>query len=161
MTRCGRPGGDRGHGERGATLVEFAVLLPLVMGLALGIFTGGTAYFSKIAIVDAVREGSRYGAALPIGSGAGAATSWEESVRNRVVQASTGQLKAENICVKLVYASGGNDCGVADPPGASAETTVHVVKVSATKTAKLEFLFFSRTSTLTGRLAARYERDTG
>jgi hypothetical protein len=137
------------------------VLLPLVLGLALGIFTGGAAYFAKITVVDAVREGSRYGAVLPMGSGAGATTAWETNVRNRVVQASSGQLTNANVCVKLVYPSGGTDCGVPDPPGASAETSVHVVKVSASKTAKVEFLFFSKTNTLSGKLASRYERDTG
>jgi hypothetical protein len=147
--------------ERGAALVEFAIVLPLALGLILGTFTGGTAYFRKISIVDAVREGSRYASSLRMGSGVGAATAWESSVKNRVVEASGGELTAAEVCVKLVYPSGGTDCGVPDPPGASAETTVHVVKLSATKPARIEFLFLTLNLTVTSKLAARYERDTG
>ena len=140
-------------------MVELAILLPLIVGLALGIFTGGVAYFRKITIVDAVREGARYGASLQADAGAMAA--WETSVKNRVVHVSGGELTAADVCVKLVYASGASDCGVSDPPGASSETTVRLVKVSASKPATIEFVFFATTSTLSGKLAARYERDTG
>jgi Flp pilus assembly protein TadG len=149
------------RGERGAALVEFAIVLPLLMAFALGIFSGGTAYFRRITVADAVREGARYGATLPVPIGAGGATSWETSVRNRVAQASGGELASANVCVKLVYATGTSDCGVADPTGAAAETSVRLVKVSASKGVTLEFFFFSRTATLSSHVAARFERDTG
>jgi Flp pilus assembly protein TadG len=141
--------------------VEFAIVAPLVFALALGIFTGGSAYFRKITVVDAVREGARYGATLPVPSGAGGSSSWEASVRSRVLQASGGELTSANVCVKLVSATGATDCGVADPSGASGEGGVRLVKVSASKSVLLEFFFFSRASTLSEKLAARYERDSG
>jgi Flp pilus assembly protein TadG len=151
----------RRRDERGVALVEFAIVLPVLMAFALGIFSGGTAYFRKITVVDAVREGARYGATLPVPAGAGGAASWETSVRNRVAQASGGELASANVCVKLVYATGAADCGITDPAGAATETGVRLVKVSASKDATLEFFFFTRTVTLSGAVAARFERDTG
>jgi hypothetical protein len=129
------------------------------LALVLAVFTGGTAYFRKVTIVDAVREGARYGASLAIPGGD--TTAWEASVKSRVSQVSGGDVTAAEVCAKLVYAVGGNDCGVGDPAGAAAETTVHLVKVSVSKPAKLEAFFFTLDTTLTGKLAARYERDTG
>ena len=151
----------RPRSERGAVLVEFAIVLPLLLALVLGLFTGGHAYSNKIAVVESVREGARYGASLPMGSGAGALTAWEAAVRNRVVDASNGDVPAANVCVAWVLPGAGTHCGLADPAGASSEPTVHLVKVSATKPATLEFFFFSTTTTLSGRLVARFERDTG
>jgi Flp pilus assembly protein TadG len=156
LARCGRP-----RNERGAIFLEFAVVLPLLLALILGIFTGGQAYSEKIAVIESVREGARYGASLPMGSGAGALTAWESAVRNRVLSASNGDVAPADVCVAWVLPSGTSHCGLADPSGASNEPTVHLVKVSATKTAKMEFFLFSRSTTLTGRLVARFERDTG
>ena len=45
--------------ERGAAAVEFAVILPVVVALALGIFEFGRGYFTKIELTGAVREGAR------------------------------------------------------------------------------------------------------
>jgi Flp pilus assembly protein TadG len=147
--------------ERGATVVELSLVLPVLLSLTLGILTGGEAYSTKVQVVEAVREGARFGASLLLGTNATAVSDYETSVRNRVVSASNGALASTDVCVKLVLATGATDCGVTDPAGASSEPTVHVVKVSATKQATLQFFFFSRTVTLAPKLAARYERDTG
>jgi Flp pilus assembly protein TadG len=150
-----------GRNERGALLVEFALVLPLLLSLFLGIFTGGVAYSNKIGLVEAVREGARFGASLPMGSGAGAVDAWETQVKNRVVAASGGDVALADICVKFVLPIGGTDCGLADPSGASNEPTVHLVKVSATRSATLEFFFFKSDKVMQGKLVARFERDTG
>lgn len=142
-------------------LAELAMVLPLFLSLLFGVISGGLAYSEKVGVVDAVREGARFGASLKLGSGPAALTTWETTVRNRVVAASGGGLTAASVCVRLVLPNGGTDCGVSDPSGASAESTVHLVKVSASKAATLEFIFFRTSATLQGKLAARYERDTG
>ena len=147
--------------ERGVVLVEFALVLPLLLALFLGIFTGGVAYSNKIGLVEAVREWARFGASLHMGSGAGAVTTWEAQVKNRVVAASAGDVAYGDICVKFVLPTGGTDCGLADPPGASNEPTVHLVKVSAVRSATLEFFFFKSEKVMQGKLVARFERDTG
>lgn len=147
--------------DRGAVLLEFIFVLPLLLALLLGITTGGQAYATKISIVEAVREGARYGAALQLGTGPTAVADFESSVNDRIVTAAGGSLDPTDVCVKLVLPSGAIHCGMGDPKGASAQSTVHLVKVSASKSAKVEFFFHSTTATLNGKLTARYERDTG
>ena len=147
--------------ERGAVFFEFALVLPLLLALILGIFTGGMAYTSKISVVEAVREGARYGASLPLGTGGTAVLAWETSVRDRVVAASAGEIVPGDVCVKFVLPTGGSDCGLGDPPGATNEPAVHLVKVSATRPATMEFFLYRRDVVLRGSLVARFERDTG
>ena len=139
--------------------VEFAIVLPLFMALVLGIYTGGLAYTNKISLVEAVREGARYGASLPLGTDP--VTTWETGVRNRVVSASGGEVAFGDVCVRLVLPTGGVHCGISDPPGASNEPAVHLVKVSATKQAKIEFFFHTSKPLMRGQVVARFERDTG
>lgn len=147
--------------DDGAILVELAFVLPVLLSIVLGSITGGEAYFRKIGVTESVREGARFGASLVLGPGPNALADWEASVKARVVAASGDQLSTADVCAKLVLPIGGADCGVGDPAGASLEPGVHLAKVSATKNAKIEFLFFSVGTTLRSRLAARYERDTG
>jgi hypothetical protein len=45
--------------NKGQSLVEFALLLPLFVLLIIGIFELGRAFFSYIAITNAAREGAR------------------------------------------------------------------------------------------------------
>lgn len=154
----------RTRGEDGAALVEFALLLPLVMAVLLGIVTGGFAYFQKISLVDAAREGARYGASLRHDAASGGLAAWKLSVRERVVQLSGGQLTAADVCVDLVTPTGGNTaCGVVDPPGAASDPTVlapaSLVKVSAQRVTTIETIFFTSTPTLSAEVVARYERD--
>lgn len=149
------------QGEDGSAILEFAVVLPLLVALLLGILTGGVAYTRKITIVDAVREGGRYGASLVVPDGAGGTATWEAHVRERVAQISGGELSTSDVCVKLVSATGGNDCGVSDPPGASAESIIRLVKVSASSPASLQFGFVEFDRVLTAKVVARYERDAG
>ena len=152
------------RGERGSSLVELALLLPLAVALLLGMCTGGIAYFQKISLVDAVREGARYGASLKHDAAAGGIATWTQNVKQRVADVSGGELTAAEVCVGLVTPTGSNTaCGIADPHGAPADPTAlapaSVVKVSASKVAKIEFIFFTWTPTLSAKVAARYERD--
>jgi len=50
-----------GHGRRGRgqTLVEFAMVLPIVLGIMLGLFDLGRAVFSMNTLAQAARSGSR------------------------------------------------------------------------------------------------------
>ena len=152
----------RARDEGGNALVEMAVVLPLAMALLLGIFTGGSAYFKKISLVDAARDGARYGASLKVP--VGGIEAWRQAVRERVAELSGGQLSASQVCADLVVPTDTNTaCGVADPKGASTDPTVFlpasVVKVGVSKPTKLEFMFFSVTPTLSAKVAARYERN--
>jgi Flp pilus assembly protein TadG len=150
--------------ERGAALVEFAFVVPLLMAMLLGIFTGGSAYFQKISLVDAARDAARYGASLKHDAASGGLATWKLNVQQRVVQLSGGQVTASAVCVDLVTPTGANTaCGVSDPTGASTDPTVllpaSIVKVSVSKQTSLKFFFFTLNPTLSAKIAARYERD--
>lgn len=64
------------RGERGAALVEFALVFPVFMTLVLGMFSGGMAYNRKNTLINAAREGARYGATLAPGSLGTTPPSW-------------------------------------------------------------------------------------
>lgn len=141
-------------------MVEFALILPVIMALVLGIITGGSAYFRKISLADAAREAARYGASLK----APDLATWRSAVTNRAVQLAGGTVDASAVCTALVVPTGSEtSCGVSDPPGSSTDPVaggpVSIVKVSITTTAQLQFFFFSQTATLNSSVAARYERD--
>ena len=153
---------SRRTNERGSALVEMALVAPLAMAILLGILTGGHAYFQKISLVDATRDGARYGASLkvaPVGL-----ADWRLAVKDRVADLSGGQIKATQVCADLVTPTGSNTaCGVSDPVGSASDPTVlgpaSVVKVSVSKATRIEFVFFATTPTITSKIAARYERD--
>jgi hypothetical protein len=47
--------------QRGAAAVEFALILPLLLGMLLGVIDFGTAYTQNISVQAAAREGARQG----------------------------------------------------------------------------------------------------
>lgn len=50
--------------EEGQALVEFALVLPILLTLLLGILVFGQIYFSYLIIQNASRDGARYGSVL-------------------------------------------------------------------------------------------------
>ena len=52
------------RGQRGQTMVEFAIVLPIFLLLLLGILQFGIAFNHYLALTDGVRAGARYGAVL-------------------------------------------------------------------------------------------------
>ena len=61
MTRARRFRQD----ERGALVVEFGLIVPILFFLVFGIVDFGRAYFTMNNLASAVREGARYGAVFP------------------------------------------------------------------------------------------------
>jgi len=53
-----------GHTERGATLVEFGLLAPLLVTLLFGLLEFGLAMYTKGLLANAAREGARFGVVL-------------------------------------------------------------------------------------------------
>ena len=54
--------------ERGAAIIEFALVAPLLLTLVWGIIETGRAFYTINSLASAVRDGARYGAAsCPIG----------------------------------------------------------------------------------------------
>jgi Flp pilus assembly protein TadG len=50
---------------RGQSLVEFAITLPILLLIMVGILDLGRVYFAYISLTNAAREGARWGAAHP------------------------------------------------------------------------------------------------
>ena len=105
--------------ERGAAAVEFALIVPILILLLIGVVTTAMAYSDHLSATNAVREGARYGAAADVSS-----SGWATSVRDRVKQVyfNAGATVPTNaqICVRLVQADGttatqaiGGQCGSA------------------------------------------------
>lgn len=156
----------RARGQRGAAMVEFALILPVLMSLVLGMVTGGAAYNRKLSMTNAVREGARFGATLPAVPG-----SWAPAVQERTEDVSAGDLRlppevaSPEICVKLLkYPSTVVDAAPASCPfgGEPAVPTgvvanECVVKVWAERPAEIHALFFETTVTLTSSSVSRFE----
>lgn len=165
--RRGRPG----DGETGASLVEFALVLPLFFMLLLGMFTGGLAYSRKLSVAQAAREGARFGATLPI-SGSVPLTTWLSRVSDLTIASSDGELAAgkpgRSVCVAYVTAGGSatrlRTVGTATPvvesqpciadDGRSGEARVQVL---AQRTSQLEVLVYSDELVLESHAVARFE----
>ena len=96
-------------------MVEFALVLPLLVCLLLGIFTGGIALNQKAAVSSGVREGSRYGATLPVASssctsGSQTMACWLSEVADVTVEASEDALDTGapdmEVCIAYVHPAG-------------------------------------------------------
>lgn len=55
--------------ELGANLVEMALIVPLLLLLLVGVADMGRAYFTYITMINAAREGARYGVDHPADHG--------------------------------------------------------------------------------------------
>ncbi|HEX9290756.1 MAG TPA: TadE family protein [Anaeromyxobacteraceae bacterium] len=64
--------GGRGR-ERGAAVVEFALVLPLLLMLVLGAIDWGWYFYLREVVTNAAREGARAGSVSALGSSAAAA----------------------------------------------------------------------------------------
>lgn len=95
--------------DRGAALVEFALILPLLMALILGMVTSGIAFNQEMQLTHAAREGARYGAAVPIDQAFTSGT-WASNVHDLIVDRSDGELGGADteVCVALVEGSYGS-----------------------------------------------------
>ena len=177
----------RGDARRGATIIEFAIVVPLLLALLNGIVTVGIAFNRRLAVTNGVREGSRYGATLSVAA-AGASSScstttimdcWLTQVANIVQQASEGQLGASTtgreICVAYVYPNGTQatdstrrlvrtgsgdviSSGTCFTDGRPASE--RRVQVRGARPAELQWVFASTHITLTGEAVTRFEATT-
>lgn len=95
------------RGERGAVLVEAAMVTALLLMLLVGTVTAALAYSQKSSLQTAAREASRFAATLPVN---GDMTGWLNSVRVVAAGAANGNLDptiaGQSICVAYVYPNG-------------------------------------------------------
>lgn len=85
-------GACRHRSERGAVAVEFALVLPLLMALLVGIMSAGLGYNRVLGVADGVREGARFGAT--------AVTPWPaDTVRDQAIALTTLNLPNSPVVV--------------------------------------------------------------
>lgn len=153
--------GERARECRGAVAVEFALVLPLLVMLLLGIVTFGLAFNERLALTNGVREGGRFGASLPSHDG------WEAEVvsRTREVLFSSGSQDGLVICAELTDSSGADvypvsTCSLSGKPSSPSglETGDCIVKVWATRPATLNILLAQWTVDLRAQSVSYYER---
>ncbi|WP_105617248.1 TadE/TadG family type IV pilus assembly protein [Vallitalea okinawensis] len=86
--------------EKGQSLVEFAIILPLVLIIILGIIEFGIMFNAYLTITSASREGARLGAV-------GGSDSEIESLISSI----TPQLNADKLVVTITPSEGARDRG--------------------------------------------------
>lgn len=149
--------------ERGASLIEFAILAPVLFALLLGMMTGGLALSKKNSMENAVREGARFGSTLPEND------AWAGAVQARVIELSGGDLVASDVCVELIRKADAatetsrrsTACTLPvalEPPVPNVPAGQCAVKVWARRSSDLQVIFFSRSLTLDTSNVNRYER---
>lgn len=163
--------------ERGAAVVEMAVVTSLLMIILLGITTFGLTHHQNISIEGAAREASRFGATYPVAD-AGSIEEWLRDVARVAESAATGTMNPSEPSRVLCVAQGsGNDpsdfsrirvtgsqatdtatkqadwCFENTAPG---EDTV--VQVQLQREGWIEAIVFSMKPTLTGQATSRFER---
>lgn len=174
-------GGDRRHNgvlngssrDRGAALVEMALVLPLLLMLLLGIVSAGLAYNHQLALTHAAREAGRFGATLPVDN----MNTWLATVEARAIADATGSLNAGTpgryTCVAYVHPNGsspgpqtariengtvttGATCFNDGRPGDERRVQVVVRRFS-----DLNALLFQTTLTLDAQAVNRFEAALG
>jgi hypothetical protein len=91
--RSGR--GDRRSAERGQSLMEFVLIMPLFLLILLGMLEYGSAYDHRTAMAYATREGARVGASL--GNGGNSPSTVDPTIIAAVQRGLTNPILIENI----------------------------------------------------------------
>ncbi|HEY7465476.1 MAG TPA: TadE/TadG family type IV pilus assembly protein [Dehalococcoidia bacterium] len=81
--------GGRRHGQRGQSLLEFALVLPIFLLFVMGTVDFGWALRNYITATNAAREGARYGVTGAISN----------DIKSRVVARSSGLLQTSDVKV--------------------------------------------------------------
>jgi len=104
--------------ERGQSMVEFALVVPIFLVIVLGIVDFGMALRAYVTIENAAREGARYGV-VDCDS-----TADVTEIKNKVVDMSGGLLEAADVAVDADSVSSGNQNCTSSLPAAGGTITV-------------------------------------
>lgn len=152
--------------QQGASLVEFALILPVFLMLLFGMITAGLALNEKQQMTYATREGARYAATIAPTQSFTTGT-WASNVRDLIVERSVNTLESADVCVSLVegdpgtvvsedgdgdgdvdvddaayYSTTGGVC-IPDQPYPTADNDTGLrVQVTATKPAEIDLVLF-------------------
>ena len=164
----------RGHGDRGSVLVEFVFVLPLLMMILIGMFTGGQAWNRKLAVTNAVREGSRFGATLPVASSTctsgttGTVDCWLSEVADVTQSSSESELgssvASRSVCVAYISTATTRSMTRTSTGDSYSNSSCFTdsrtdarVQVTGSRSTTVEFVLFSVTPTITSQSISRFE----
>ncbi len=80
--------------ERGQSIVEFAIVLPLLVLLLMGVADVGRAYYILVSLNDAASEGATYASINP---------SDLDGIQLRTVEATDGLMEPDRTNVNVIY----------------------------------------------------------
>lgn len=164
--------------ERGAVLIEAAMVTTFLMMLLVGTVTAAVAYSQKTSLQTAAREASRFAATLPVN---GDMTGFLTRVADVAKGAANGDLgdsvAGQSICVAYVYPKGttadDRNARIVQKGGVTGAPThgptskcfddgrpddERRVQVTVGRKATLQAVVFSTQVELTSRSTARFER---
>ena len=164
---------DTDRTDRGASMVEFALLAPILVVMLLGTITMGLSFNRLNSLNNGARESARYAATLPGGDDL---SGWLNAVAD--VAGSSSNIGAgtdgQQICVAYVFPDGSetHDQTVAVvetngtrtlAPGTTCfddgrPSSERRVQITVERTTNIETGVFSTDITLDARSVARYER---
>jgi len=100
----------RAHDDRGAAVVEFALVLPVLMILLLGMISGATAWNQSQALGQGSRVAARFASTFPLPATDPEMDDWLDDIIDRSVAASEGAMDAgvegRVVCVAFVDPAG-------------------------------------------------------
>lgn len=149
MSRCRTVGDTR---DRGAALIEAAIVLPLLILLTFGIWTTARAWNVSNTLDHAAREAARYGATIDPWD-PGTSPGEVQSVADSDLSASAIDPTTVTGCVELVADAASPAC---DPHVNNTGTDQVYVKLSIPNYT-LQFMFFSIDIDLEGTAISRFE----
>lgn len=162
--------------QNGATAVEFAILFPVFMTLALGIMSFGFAFNTWISVTQAAREASRFAATYPVPD-VGGTDAWLDQVTAVAKEAAgigaSTPTSEYYVCVRLVNRVGpaltpattskasGALPGATCPVPSSSSLPDNAAEVTIVRQANVNWLFGSADVALSADNASRYEPKLG
>lgn len=167
-------------GDDGAAIVEFAIVLPVLMILLLGLFSGATAWNQNQALGQGARVAGRFASTLPLPETDAERDAWLDDIAARAVASAEGRMGASTpgrtICVAYVDpvvltpddAIARRTTGNGTPTSSSAACyddglgdTAKRVQVVLTRDGALDIGFYRMPLTLRSHTVYRYEADSG
>lgn len=165
--------------ERGASLVELAIALPLLMMLLLGMVSAGLAYNHNLSLAHSAREAGRHAATLPVAN-FGSMDLWLDDVAARAIEDATGSLNPGTpglvVCVAYVHPNGSLSTDSTRSRTVNGATVTYAgapcfadgrpdaerrVQVSVAREATFNALIFSTTLNLDSDAVSRFEAGFG
>jgi Flp pilus assembly protein TadG len=161
-------------------LIEFAMVLPVIVMLVLGLTSGATAWNQSQALGHGGQVAGRFAATLPVPASSDDMDDWLDDIIDRAVSASEGKMAAgaagRAICVAFVDpagsapdntvsrrldASGVRTDGTSECFADGQGTTVTRVQILMERSSYIELGFHRQTLELSRQVVYRYEADSG